>query len=318
MNSAVIRWDELSSQDQDGKLMAVAELLKQEGFDNIQPKALDQIIYMLKAGRKQRQQVLSIEGSVPAEKAKAVERFTKLALEGPLKDVNPQTANIEIEVKLGVGAPYTRITNVNDIYKEQPQNIDFKPGQVMLIDFWATWCPPCQKPMAHNQEMLEHHGERWGDKVRIIGISIDQTASAVVKHVQAKKWEKVEHFHRASSSCSKDYGVNGVPHVVLVDGEGKIAFVGHPMSIDLEKAIEKLIKGEKLDAAGGDDDEEGSEAFSNLDLVKVREEMSRWDAKVEDIGKIAGLKDHAEQLMRDFVVVVRETKYDAAKGQFLT
>jgi hypothetical protein len=54
MNSAVIRWDELSSQDQDGKLKAVAELLKQEGFDNIQPKALDQIIYMLKAGRKQR------------------------------------------------------------------------------------------------------------------------------------------------------------------------------------------------------------------------------------------------------------------------
>jgi putative thioredoxin len=72
----------------------------------------------------------------------------------------------------------------------------------ILVDFWATWCPPCQKPMAHNQEMLEHHGDRWGDKVRIVGISIDQAAPAVVKHVQAKKWEKVEHFHRAKSSCS--------------------------------------------------------------------------------------------------------------------
>jgi Thioredoxin-like len=111
--------------------------------------------------------------------------------------------------------------------------------------------------------MLEHHGERWGDKVRIIGISIDQGAAAVVKHVKDKKWEKVEHFHRASSSCSKDYGVNGVPHVVLVDTEGKIAFVGHPMSIDLEKGIEKLLKGEALGAAGGDDDdEESGEGFS--------------------------------------------------------
>jgi len=33
--------------------------------------------------------------------------------------------------------------------------------------------------MAHNQEMLEHHGERWGDKVRIIGISIDQAVEPV-------------------------------------------------------------------------------------------------------------------------------------------
>ena len=43
---------------------------------------------------------------------------------------------------------------------------------------------------------------------------------------------------------------------MLVDGEGKIAFVGHPASIDLEKSIEKLAKGEKLDGAGGDDEDE--------------------------------------------------------------
>ena len=133
--------------------------------------------------------------------------------------------------------------------------------------------------------MLEHHGERWGDKVRIIGISIDQTAAAVVKHVKDKKWEKVEHFHRSGSSCSKDYGVSGVPHVVLVDGEGKIAYVGHPMSIDLEKSIEKLIKGEKLVSAGGDGDDDEGEGFSSQDLVKIREEMSRWETKVEEIGK---------------------------------
>jgi hypothetical protein len=71
----------------------------------------------------------------------------------------------------------------------------------------------------------------------------------VVKHVKAKKWEKVEHFHRAGSSCSEDYGVQGVPHVVLVDIEGKIAYIGHPAATNLEENIETLLKGGKLEEA---------------------------------------------------------------------
>jgi hypothetical protein len=123
--------------------------------------------------------------------------------------------------------------------------------------------------MAHNQEMLEHHGATWGDKVRIIGISIDKTAEAVVKHVEAKGWGKVEHFHRAGSSASEDYGVQGVPHVVLIDTHGKIAFVGHPASTNLEHGIEKLLKGESLGKKGesGENDEEDEEgSFIEIDL----------------------------------------------------
>jgi hypothetical protein len=166
--------------------------------------------------------------------------------------------------------------------------------------------------------MLEEHGERWGDKVRIIGISIDQAAPAVVKHVEAKNWGKVEHFHRAGSSCSKDYGVNGVPHVVLVDAQGKIAYVGHPMSINLESSIETLLKGENLGASGGDDDEEEGESFSDLDLAKIREEMVNWDSKVSEISQIPDLKSSTAMLMRDFVVVIRETKYDSASGKLVS
>ncbi len=75
-----------------------------------------------------------------------------------------------------------------------------------------------------------------------------------MKHVKAKKWEKVEHFHRAGSSCSEDYGVQGVPHVVLVDIEGKIAYIGHPAGTNLEENIETLLKGGKLgEAQEGED-----------------------------------------------------------------
>lgn len=95
--------------------------------------------------------------------------------------------------------------------------LEHKQGEVWFIDFWATWCPPCQAPMAHNQKMLEEHGDKWGDKLKIICISIDKTAEAVVKHTDSKGWTKPIHYHRAESDCSKQYSVNGVPHVMLID-----------------------------------------------------------------------------------------------------
>ena len=120
--------------------------------------------------------------------------------------MNPQTTPIQIETSLQPGGDFIPIKEVADIWKDEPMNVDHKEGQVMLIDFWATWCPPCQGPMAHNQEMLERRKD-WGDKVRIMGISIDQGTEAVRKHVTAKNWKSVEHLHRGASTADQDYGV---------------------------------------------------------------------------------------------------------------
>lgn len=175
--------------------------------------------------------------------------------------------------------------------------------------------------MAHNQEMLEHHGAKWGDKVRIMGISIDQTVDAVKKHVKAKKWEKVEHFHRGLSSADKDYGVRGVPHVVLIDTHGMIAFIGHPAERNLEADIETLLKGEKLKGikAGGEEagEEEDEEGFKELDDNKIEQEIKTYVEKI-DLLKQNDIKTEATKLYQGAVVLVKITQFDASTNKFLT
>lgn len=98
--------------------------------------------------------------------------------------------------------------------------------------------------MAHNQEMLTKNN--WGDKVRIVGVSVDDDVDVIKQRVESKGWQKVEHLtlngwdgeHR----LIKTFGVSGIPFVALTNTKGEIVFTGHPSSINLEEKINELIK----------------------------------------------------------------------------
>lgn len=193
-------------------------------------------------------------------------------------------------------------------------------GKVWLLDFWATWCPPCQKPMAHNQEMLDKNGEAWKDNVRIIGLSIDQGAEAVVKHVEDKKWGSVEHFWRAKSKCSETYSVRGVPCVMLIDKSGKIVFKGHPAGRpDLEKDLNDLAEGKEL--SGKEDGEAGAEGASaetgTVDAAKMHAEIDEFKMKVGPELQTA-LKENVKDFPRAFCVMVAQQELSPMTGESKT
>ena len=101
--------------------------------------------------------------------------------------------------------------------------------------------------------MLQTHAKDWEGKVRIIGMSLDHSSIVVEKHVEAKKWTSIEHYHIRNGKCQADriFGVKGIPMVLLVDKSGTIVFAGHPNKRkNLEADIEALVRGEQLNAEG--------------------------------------------------------------------
>jgi len=134
------------------------------------PVSSDECINILQAGVQQIRAELTIEGNFGESDKDLVESLTK-----DIKDAVASVSDAEVKIGIarGVGASMGEIVNVGKLEGDGEVTVKHEAGQVILLDFWATWCPPCQAPMAHNQEMLTHNKEKWGDKVRIIGLSID-------------------------------------------------------------------------------------------------------------------------------------------------
>jgi thiol-disulfide isomerase/thioredoxin len=71
----------------------------------------------------------------------------------------------QIVCKLEIGDKLTTINQITPLIfnkkngqmtlSEKTQNVEFKEGEVVLLDFWGSFCGPCQGPMAHNVEMLK-------------------------------------------------------------------------------------------------------------------------------------------------------------------
>lgn len=93
-------------------------------------------------------------------------------------------------------------------------------GRVVLVDFWATWCAPCQKSMPELQALHDKYARRG---FTVVGVSIDEEGDAKVKRFIAKK--RITYPIAIDSKKSpiwEKYHVKAVPAAFLLDRDGRI------------------------------------------------------------------------------------------------
>ena len=97
---------------------------------------------------------------------------------------------------------------------------DYRGKKAVLIDFWATWCPPCIDEIPTIQRIAEIYRDQG---LEVVGVSLDRDEQALRDFVKDEKLSYVQVFDKEKSDAiAKSYGVWGIPSVFLVDKNGVI------------------------------------------------------------------------------------------------
>jgi len=204
---------------------------------------------------------------------------------------------------LGVGDPAPKL-DVKSFVKGEAVKA-FEPGKNYVVEFWATWCPPCKTSIPHLTELQKKHPE-----VPFIGVSVFENDPSGVKPFVKEMGDKMDYRvamdavpegkDRGEGAMAKTWmeaaGQGGIPTAFIINKEGKVAWIGHPM--EMETPLSKVIDGTWDFKAAAEETRKKKEAQAQLQKLasKLQSAQRSRDPKqvVEAIDDIVGQRPELE------------------------
>ena len=113
-------------------------------------------------------------------------------------------------------------------------------GQVVVVNFWATWCPPCRLEMPSLQRL---HEERADEGVVVLGISTDVGSEAPIRSFLEERGITYPVARADRTTRAAFGGITGIPTTVLLDRRGRIRHrvVGYFVPPAMNRAVDRLL-----------------------------------------------------------------------------
>lgn len=176
-----------------------------------------------------------------------------------VQQLEAMAAQQRSEERIQVGMPAPDIS-LKDPNGKRYRLSDLK-GQVVLLDFWASWCRPCR---AENPNVVKVYNKYKDEGFTIYSVSLDGMDSrrtgnlsseqlAEATEMQRKRWTDaiaqdnltwpyhVSELKKWDSSAGRAYGVRSIPATFLIDREGNIAAVGLRGAASIERELQRVI-----------------------------------------------------------------------------
>jgi thiol-disulfide isomerase/thioredoxin len=129
--------------------------------------------------------------------------------------------------------------------REDVRTTDYA-GKVLVVTFWASWCPPCRRELP----MLEGLQRAANGRVQVVAVNIEdyekfRTVARTLKPLA------ITITHDDWKKSSDAYGVNGIPHLVLIGRDGRVLQVHRGYSDEAIDGILAEINAQLTAPAGG-------------------------------------------------------------------
>jgi len=141
--------------------------------------------------------------------------------------------------KAAKGPMYKNLVDGQDI------SLEGLKGHVLLIDFWATWCPPCRVEIPGFIELYDKYKDK---KFTIVGISLDNGESVVKKFVERQKinYPIIMSTNKLRREYENAIGrpIQSIPTTILINRQGEVAtvYIGARPKEVFDEEIQKLLE----------------------------------------------------------------------------
>ena len=162
--------------------------------------------------------------------------------------------------------------------------------RVVVLAFWATWCPPCRKAIPHLNALYSKYK---ADRVVFIGLT-EEPAAKVKPFVAANK---IQYPVGAGSASVRLYGIRRIPRVFVVAPGGRIAWEGHPTTGPGDadgpglSDLEKQIKGALSPAAPGKPTPQAGRSAGARDVYVLKDGRRLKATSAIDLGEEFYIRD---------------------------